>query len=367
MADDNKTEKATPQRRKKAREQGQVARSKELSGVFALFGVAGVLMLMTRSMGERWTALYTEVLNVSATESLDSSGPVLFWSSIEVLRWIVPILGVAALLSLFAGVIQGGISIAPEALSLKFDRLNPASRLGQIFSSTSLNNLLKSLIPFGAILWFGVSAFEKSWGQMIEASDLGVREIAALIGGVAMGVAWKAGAVLLLWSGVDYLLTWQKLESDLRMSREEVKREYKDSDGNPAVKGKIRQLQRAMRRAQTLKAAETATLVITNPTHYAVALRYEPTMAAPEVVAKGRDLVAAKIKEIARQNGVMVMENKPLAQALYKSAEVGDAIPAQLYQAVAEILVMVFRAQADVRAQEAQRRSKNAAGEVIRT
>ncbi len=365
MADSSKTEKPTPKRREKARQQGQVARSRELPGVLAIVGIAGALTLMTGGAATHWTNLYRNTLDAAATGDLQSNGPILFWNAVEVLRWIVPLLLVGLLLSVVAGVAQGGINLAPEALQLKFERFSPSSKLKQIFSPVGLSNLLKSLIPFSLILWFGIRSLESNWRHMIQSNDLGVRPLAALVGSMALEVGWKAAAVLFVWSGVDYFLTWQKMEGDLRMSREEIKKEYKESDGNPVIKNRIRRLQRSMRRTQSLKAASTATLVITNPTHFAVALRYEPDMPAPLVVAKGADLLAQKIKEIARENNVTIMENKPLAQALYKSVEVGDAIPADLYQAVAEILVVLFRAQAEVRAQDTKSRSRNAAGEVI--
>jgi flagellar biosynthetic protein FlhB len=152
-------------------------------------------------------------------------------------------------------------------------------------------------------------------------------------------------------------LLWRKNESDLKMSREDLKEEMKQSDGNPQSKARIRKLQRHNRRKQMLKSAETATVVVTNPTHYAVALRYEVNMPAPIVVAKGLDNLARRIKEIAWQRDIPVMENKPLAQALYKGVEVGDPIPGALYHAVAEILVLVYKAQAEVRKREAQRRA----------
>jgi flagellar biosynthetic protein FlhB len=155
------------------------------------------------------------------------------------------------------------------------------------------------------------------------------------------------------------------MNSDLKMTREEVRQEYKETDGNPVIKQRVRNIRRAMRRMQSLKAAATATVIVTNPTHYAIALRYEAEMSAPIVVAKGLDLIAEKIKLIARDNGIMLIENRPLAQALYKSVEVGDSIPSKLYQAVAEILVIVFRAQAEVRQREAERRSRNASGQRI--
>jgi flagellar biosynthetic protein FlhB len=155
------------------------------------------------------------------------------------------------------------------------------------------------------------------------------------------------------------LLLWWKSEGDLKMSRQDLKDELKQSEGNPESKAKIRKMLRHSRRKQMLKAAETATVVITNPTHYAVALRYEVNMAAPIVVAKGLDVLAAKIKEIAWNRDIPVMENRPLAQALYKGAEVGDTIPSALYHAVAEILVLVYKAQAEVRNREAQRKAMN--------
>jgi flagellar biosynthetic protein FlhB len=363
MADSNKTEQATPKRRNKAREQGQVARSRELPAVFALAAVAGVTMLMVPTALTHWTMLYRDTLYVAASSDIDRNGPLLFWSSVEVMRWIVPILSAALTLSVFAGLMQGGINLAPEALAFKFDRFNPVSKLGQIFSPVGLSSLLKALLPFAAILWVAISAMRTHWGTMVHASSLGLRVFTSFVGSMVFEVVWKSGLILLAWSAVDYVLTWKKMEGDLKMSKEEVRQEYKETDGNPVIKSRIRQLQRQMRKTQSLKAAATATVIVTNPTHYAIALRYEANMPAPIVVAKGRNILAEKIKQLARDHGIMLVENKPLAQALYKSVEVGDSIPAKLYQAVAEILVVVLRAQAEVRQGEAERRSRNASGQ----
>jgi flagellar biosynthetic protein FlhB len=160
-----------------------------------------------------------------------------------------------------------------------------------------------------------------------------------------------------VWAGADYFLLWLKSEGDLKMSRQDLRDEMKSIEGNPASKARIRKMQRQARRKQMIKATETASVVITNPTHYAVALKFEMTMQAPIVVAKGLDLLAAKIKEIARDHDIPIMENRALARALYKSVEIGDAIPAALYHAVAEILVLVFKAQQEVQRREAQRRA----------
>jgi flagellar biosynthetic protein FlhB len=152
-----------------------------------------------------------------------------------------------------------------------------------------------------------------------------------------------------VWSCADYFLTWRKNENDLRMSRDELKQEMKETDGNPQVKMRIRRIQRQMRRQFMLKETERATVVVTNPTHFAVALLYEMDMDAPIVLAKGKNLLAQKMKEIARWKEIPILENPPLAQALYKTVDVGQTIPAKLYTAVAEVLAFVFRAQAQVK------------------
>jgi len=321
------------------------------------------MTLMAPMAVTHWTTLYRETLYAASTSNFDTNGPVLYWSAVEVMRWIIPLLLAALGASVSTGLMQGGINIAPEALALKFERFNPVSKLGQIFSPVGLSNLLKSLLPFGAILWIAITAIRTNWETMVHASSLGLRIFASFVGSMIFELAWKAGLVLLAWSAVDYVLTWKKMEGDMKMTKQEVREESKESDGNPVIKSRIRRLQRMMRRKQSLKAAATATVIVTNPTHYAIALRYEAEMAAPIVVAKGRDLLAEKIKQLARDNGIMLVENRPLAQALYKSVEVGDSIPAKLYQAVAEILVIVFRAQAEVRQNEAARSSRNASGQ----
>jgi flagellar biosynthetic protein FlhB len=366
MADSSKTEQATPKRREKAREQGQVARSRELPSVLAVIGAAAALCMMSQGAVTHWTTFYRNVLDSAATGDFQGGGPIFFWSAIEVFRWIVPVLLTSLVLSVGAGLAQGGISFAPEAMMLKFERFNPARKFGQIFSLTGVSNLLKSLLPFAAIVWVAESCIVSHWGIMVHASSIGVRGLASTLGAMIYEVGWKASLIMIAWSGVDYLLTWQKMEGDMKMTREEIKEEHKSTDGNPVIKGRIRRLQRRMRKKQALAAAATATVVVTNPTHYAVALRYTPDMEAPTVVSKGMNLLAQQIKALAAENGILVLENKPLAQALYKTVEIGEAIPSALYQAVADILVIVFRAQAEVRKQEQMRRSRTASGQLVR-
>jgi flagellar biosynthetic protein FlhB len=365
MADSNKTEQATPRHRLKAREKGQVTRSRELTGAVAMTAVAGIVALTAQESAHHWTNFFRNALDSASRESIEAGGPLLFWTSVETLRWMVPILTAALAASLMVGYAQGGFLVAPGALSFKPERFSPATKLKQLFSLTGLSTILKSLLPFAAIAWIGYACIIAHWKEILLSSYSGSRSFTHLVSVMLLEVCWKSGLVLLIWGGVDYLLLWLKSEGDLKMSRQEIRDELKQSEGNPQNKARIRRLQRQTRRRQMIKAAETATVVITNPTHYAVALRYELAMAAPIVVAKGMNLLARKIKEIAWDHDIPVMENRPLAQALYKGAEVGDAIPSALYHAVAEILVMVYKAQAEVQQREAQRRvSANLQGEM---
>lgn len=357
MADSSKTEKPTPRHRKQARDRGQVTRSREVSGALTMAAVAGVVWFMGRGAVPHWSLFFRNVLDSANTDSISPNGPLLFWTSVEAIRWVFPIFAAGLAVALFSGIAQGGFVFAPDALTPKFERMSPAGKLKQMVSLAAVSTILKSLIPFGAIAWVGYACIRSHWGQILSSSFVDARDFAGLASGILVEIIWKSGLILLAWAGVDYLLIWRKNEGDLKMSRQDIKDEMKQSEGNPANKARIRKLQRHNRRRQMLKAAETATVVITNPTHYAVALRYEANMAAPLVVAKGLDVLAAKIKEIAWLHDIPVMENRPLAQALYKGAEVGDPIPSALYHAVAEILVIVYKAQAELRAREAQRRA----------
>jgi flagellar biosynthetic protein FlhB len=357
MADSNKSEQATPRQRQKARERGQVTRSRELSGALSMCAVAGAMYLMCRQAVPEWSHYFRTTLDIAATDSIEPGGALLFWTTIEALRWIVPIIGAGLVVSIVAGLAQGGFVFAPEALSLKFERLNPADRLGQLISPMALSTILKSLLPFSAIAWVGVASIRAHWPEIVSSTSVDVHGFVHMLGGILLELCWKSGLILLIWSGVDYMLIWWKSEGDMKMSRQDIKDEMRQSEGNPESKMRIRRLLRQNRRRQMLKAAETATVVITNPTHYAVALRYEPNMKAPLVVAKGLDNLAAKIKEIAWKMDIPMIENRPLAQALYKTVEVGDPIPSALYHSVAEILVLIYKAQADVRNRAAQWRA----------
>lgn len=326
----------------------------------------GIVCLMGREAIPRWSSFFRNALDYSHSDTLEAGGPILFWASMEAIHWVFPVLIAALAVALLSSFAQGGFVFAPEALALKPERLSPAGKLRQMVSLAALSNILKSLLPFTAILWIGFACVRERWAQILGSGFSDSQQLASLIVSLLLEIGWKSGLVLLIWSAVDYLLLWRKSESDLKMSRQDIKDEIKESEGNPASKARIRKLQRHSRRKQMLKATEQATVVVTNPTHYAVALRYVENMAAPVVVAKGLDVLAAKIKEIANKHDIPVVENRPLAQALYKGVEVGNSIPAALYHAVAEILVMVYKAQADLKAREARRRTTAAPQGMVR-
>jgi flagellar biosynthetic protein FlhB len=356
MADSSKTEQATPRHRQKARERGQVTRSRELSSALSMSAIAGVLFLIGRGAIPHWTHCYRTMLDLASTESIEPGGPVLYWTTVEVLRWVVPIFACGFAVSVACGLAQGGFVFAPESLAFKFERLSPAARLQQLVSPAALSSILKSLLPFTAIAWIGVASIRSHWEEILGSSYVDARSFPSLMGSILVEILWKSGLVFALWAGVDYMFLWWKNEGDLKMSRQDLRDEMKQSEGNPETKSRFRRIQRQVRRRRMLKATEKATVVITNPTHYAVALRYDADLAAPMVVAKGLDFVAARIKEVAWKFDIPVMENKPLAQALYKTVEVGDPIPSALYHAVAEILVLVFKAQNEVRNRDARTR-----------
>ena len=239
-----------------------------------------------------------------------------------------------------------GSSWLPAALAPKPQRLNPANNLGKLFSLSGLQGLLKSLIPSAFVLYIALAIMVRDWGQILQMCRVGVRSSLGWMLSRIFEISWKGGLVFILWSGFDVLISRLNFERQLRMTRQEVREDFKEMEGHPAIRGRIRRLQREMRRRRMLRDVARATVVVTNPNEYAVALEYKPeTMAAPVVVAKGRNLLAQKIKREARWHGIPVVENPPLAQALYRAAEVGQTIPAKLYTAVAEILAFIYRTQ----------------------
>ena len=343
MADHDKTEKATPRRRQKAREKGQVARSRELIASLSVGAAVLVLGVQASSFVPLWRGLLGRTLESAVTGSLEASA--MTWMSLTIVRATVVVIGLSWLVAVVSAMSQGGLVFAGDVLQPNFERLSPASRLEQLFSLPSLGRLLKSLLPGTAIVYVALSMLVREWPSMIGIGNVSAGALAIYVAKLAFEMGWKSVLVLLLWSGVDYWIERHKLEGDLRMSREDLRDEYKETEGNPTVKARIRRLRRQVLRRRMLEDVRRAAVVITNPSEFAVALEYSTEMAAPTVVAKGRNLLAKQIKEAARWHGIPMVENPPLAHALYRAVEIGQAIPPKLYAVVAAILAAIYRAQ----------------------
>jgi flagellar biosynthetic protein FlhB len=261
-----------------------------------------------------------------------------------------------ALAALGTGILQtGGLNFHAEAVGFKLDRINPISNLKNLFSLRAAARLAKSLIPASLLAVFAVQRIARQL-TVPPFSTTRLELLGSDINGLLQATAW----LLFGWSAIDYLVEWQSRESRLKMSRDDLRDEYKETEGSPQIRSRIRGLQRQMRRRRVKADVSKAAVVLVNPTHYAVALGFDfTTMEAPKVLAKGRNLLAEEIKAEARWAGVPIIENPPLARSLYRSVEVGQAIPVDLYAAVAAILAYLYRQR--VEAEVRERRAREAA------
>ena len=360
MPGEDRSQRATPRRREQARERGQIVRSRELPAALALLGVAVLMRWGQSGWVLVWRGLFRHLLAAVSHGEIMSLSPLLSMTAWNAVRWAAPPLVFAWCVSAFGLMAQGGFVFAPQAAGLNWNRFNPANNIGRIFSLAGLAPLLKSLIPLGIILYLSVSIVLREWPHLLRSSTMALPAALVWLFSILYEFSWKGGLVLLFWSGLDYGIQYWNYERSLRMTTEEVRAEAKDTQGNPATRNRIRRRRRDMRRRLMLRQVARATVVITNPEEYAVALEYVPEkMAAPLVLAKGRGPLAQKIKREARWYEVPIVENPPLAQALYRTVEIGATIPAKLYTAVAEVLAFIYRAQARVRAEKDARGAKS--------
>ena len=354
MADESKTEQATPRRREKARERGQVARSRELPSALALLTVTFLVWWQAEVWKLQWRDFLAHNLSLPS-DDLKAYLTLLQRTAMLVIRWGAPPLLMSWLIAAGGITAQGGFVFAPEALEPKPEKLNPAANLGRLFSLNALRTMLKSLLPAAYLAYLGVTLITAQWNKILDSCFLTPRAASSWIFEQAYGMAWKAGLVFGVWFLFDYLLERLSFERQLRMSRQEIREEAKETEGQPLIRSRVRRLQRQMRKRRMLKDVARASVVVTNPTEYAVALEYRPEeMAAPSVVAKGRNLLAQRIKREANWHGIPIIENPPLAQALYRTVDIGQAIPAKLYTAVAEILAFIYRLQGRTRVPRAR-------------
>lgn len=346
-----RTEKATPRRRQKAREEGKVAKSAELNGAAIIMVGFTAIFLLGPYLAEHMQDLMRSIMaNAPTIATNDPSFYHTFTDyAMKFFTVVGPVFLVMVLVGLGVNIAQVGFKISSKALEPKMDKLNLAQGLKRLVSARSLFNGARDIVK---LLVIGLVAFfviRDEFDSFFLLPDMSVGQLATTMGRLALIVALKVGSVILVIAALDYAYQKYEFEKSIKMSKQEIKEEYKDTEGSPQIKSRIRQLQREMSRKRMMADVPTADVVVTNPTHLAVALKYDPDVSdAPIIVAKGARLIAQKIKEIAREHGIPVIEDKPLARALYKMCDIGDFIPAKLFRAVAELLAHVYKVKGKV-------------------
>jgi len=343
---EDKTEAPTPRRRTEAREEGQVARSAEVNSAAVL--ITGLLML--RITGTRiGTSLQDQMVrSLSSFPKGDIGAPDVSTKLVRLLldvsAALLPFILGIMVVGVAANVAQVGLHFSPKVLQIKGTRLNPLRGFVGMFSTRAVVELGKSSTKI-AVIGLVIFTYLRSRSAEIAAmTGCGYLTTVRTIGDLTYQLLLRTALVLLIIAGLDYIYQRFTNEKQLKMTRQELKEDMKRSEGDPQIKGKIRQRQREAAQRRMMSEVPKADVVVTNPTHFAVALKYDSDKnAAPVVVAKGMDILALRIKEIAEENDVPIVENVQLARALYATVEIGDEVPADLYQAVAEILAYVYK------------------------
>ncbi|MFT9055160.1 MAG: flagellar biosynthesis protein FlhB [Ethanoligenens sp.] len=342
----DKTEKATPKRRQDERKKGHVVQSADITAAVSMGGTFAVLRVLGPSMAKNLSNGMRNLLgNLSSTVSgyEDMRARLMVGLSV-IIQVAVPVMLVAFVAAVAVTLAQTRLLVVPDQLKPDFSKLNPLEGIKKLFSVRSLVELGKSILKIvlvGAVVFFEI---KPKMHTILLLYNMSLAQSFTWVAGVLADIGIKVSAVMLALGAIDYFYQWFQYEKDIRMSKEEVKEEFKQMEGNPEIKGKIKSLQRQMARRHMMQDVPKADVVLRNPTHYAVALRYEHgKQRAPVCVAKGRNAVALRIVEIAEENHVHITENPPLTRALFKAVEVGAEIPAEFYKAVAEVLAYIYK------------------------
>ena len=344
---EDRTERATPKRRSEARERGQVGRSPDLTSAGVLIAGLFAVMLMAPKILDATAAAMTEIFGQisSPSNAVSSAGlhGLVRLCEATLIRTVAPIAGLCLVAAVVLNVLQVGLRFTPKALVPKFSAINPVSGFKNLFSVNSLFTLVKDLAKVaivGGLVALALLPDLTHMGASVGTSPYG---LGLLMKSGAKAIAIRAAFAYLLIGGADYLWQRHRFEKNLKMTKQEVKEENKQRDLPPEVKRALRRRQFQQARARMMAAVPRADVVVTNPTHYAVALEYDGENPAPIVVAKGRDHVAAQIRRIAEENNVPIVPDPPLARELYSNVELDQMIPADLYAAVAQVLAFVYR------------------------
>jgi flagellar biosynthesis protein FlhB len=341
-----KTESATPKRLEEARRKGQIPRSRDLSTAAVMMTAGAGLYFFGGGLSGNMHGLMRRGLTLTREQSLDPNQivPQLSANAGDALLACIPLFGLIVLAALLAPLALGGWSFSTEALMPQFNRLNPLSGFKRMFSMQAIVELGKAAAKFGIV---GVIAVVLLWNDSNELLSLGREAPGAAIGHAfrlcGQALIWLSAGLLFI-AGIDVPYQLYSYAKQLKMTREEVRQEMKESEGSPEIKGRIRQMQHQLARQRMMQDVPKADVIVTNPTHFAVALRYDDKkMRAPIVVAKGADEIAAKIREIGGEHAIPIFEAPPLARVLYRNVEIGEEIPSTVYVAVAQVLTYVFQ------------------------
>lgn len=343
-----KTEPATPKRRQDARKKGQVFQSREVTS--AIITIAGFLVIyftVQNSIEEIMNLIKYLFLNYGgASDNTFTVNGIykLFEIILTVfLKLILPTIATVFLVALVSTYAQVGFVFTSESLNIKLERLNPLEGIKRMFSRRTILELLKAVVKIVILGYVMYSFLIGQYKGIPQLLDMSVQDLIKYSLNIFGGILLRISIVLIVLGVVDYIFQWRDYESNLRMSKEDIKEEFKETEGNPQIKSEIKKKQRQISMRRMMQNIKKADVVITNPTHIAVALMYDNEINdAPVVVAKGQDYIAQRIKEEAIKYSIVIVENKPLAQSLYKTTDIGDSIPPELYKAVAEVLAYVY-------------------------
>ncbi|MCI9058876.1 MAG: flagellar biosynthesis protein FlhB [Lachnospiraceae bacterium] len=346
-----KTEPATSKKLQDARNEGQVAKSQELNSALSLIALFVTLKLFISYIGESllqsFPALYRKIPDV-IDESIGGMSVKLAVTVINntlgtIVKILLPVFLIGYSVALLTNIVQVGWKVTAKPMKPKFSKLNPLSGFKRIFSKDSLFELLKSIAKISLIIYVAYTAIRDHQNELFLVYDIPLLQVILLVGSIAIDAGLKISLVYMLVAIADWFYQKHKFKEDMKMTKQEVKDEYKNTEGNPEIKGRQRSRMREASQRRMMQSLPSADVVITNPTHYAVAIKYDASQySAPVVVAKGEDYLAMKIKEAAKEHQIEIVENKPLARMLYANVDVGEEVPPELYQAVAEVLAFVY-------------------------
>ncbi|WP_331526343.1 flagellar biosynthesis protein FlhB [Kineothrix sp. MB12-C1] len=346
-----KTEPATDKKLRDARKEGQVAKSKEVGNAFGLLALFLVLKMYVGSMGNSFMEVFYGIYHQipSFIKTYNGEVPVTSIRAIfnnmilEMIIIMAPVLIIGVLVAFICDIAQVKWRPTGKPLQPKLSKLNPLKGFKKIASKESLMELLKSILKVGIVVYVAYSYLKDKYNYIFLLYDMSLQQAILLIGELVIDLGIRVSIVYILIGALDFFYQKIKFKEDMKMTKQEIKDEYKDQEGDPQIKGKQKQRMREASQRRMMQQLPQADVVITNPTHYAVAVKYDAEKyEAPIVLAKGENYLAQKIKEAAKENQIEVVENKPLARMLYANVEVGELIPPELYQAVAEVLAFVY-------------------------